>query len=237
MNKFRYLSAAAGVAAIVFAATVFAQTVAPSTSPSASPATTVPQGKTDKKLEKADAKNQKTAARTQKLEQQKKDLIRKYFSQMKHRNDVLIRALENVADRIGSRLDNMQNAGINVATPKTKLAAAREELNAAKADLASASGTIRVILADAQNPKDVFALAKDAVQSFMNRVKKIHRSLIDIVISIKGMPEKPHQSASATPTVSSSVSASPSLSPIPSTSASATPSATPFASASPSPSV
>lgn len=185
--------------------------------------------KIERKAQQVERKDNRMEKKIEKLEERRKENIRKHFKKMRHRFEVLIRRLENIADRIGKRLERMAGVGINVATPQAKLSAAREEIAKLKFDLGSASSSVDAILHDAANPKEAFKKVQEHVKNFMERVKKIHRMLIDIITSLKGMSEKPKPSVSP-PTVS------PSASPIPTPSILVSPTPTPSASPTPTPS-
>src|SRR3989338_2044496 len=212
---------------LLIAVSAFAQTASPTPTPtpsafvSVTPSVTVsptvsPTRKEERKMEQEERMVERKAQQVErmekkieKLEERRKENIRRHFRKMRHRFEVLVKRLYNFSNPISRRLDRMAGAGINVATPQAKLAAVREEIAKLKTDLNSASSTVDAILHDTANPKEAFEEVRGHVKSFMDRVKKIHRMLIDIIVSLKGMSEKPSVSPSVSPTASPNASPTP----------------------------
>lgn len=236
MHKIYQIGTGTAAGALLFAGSIFAQTATPTTSATPTPSVSVSPlvspkpSKIERKIDQMERKTERQAER----EERRKQNIRKHFEKMQHRLLVLIRGLENMADRIGKRLEVLTARGKDVATQKAKLATVREEIGKLKGDLSSASTTLTAILNDSADPKTAFQKVQQAVKNFMDRVKKAHRMLIDIIVSLKGLSDK---ESSPTPTPSVNVTPPPSATPTPTVSATPTPTPTPSATATPTPSV
>lgn len=149
-----------------------------------------------KKVEERQVKND---AKKTELEQKRKtknqERIDKFWAQMKRRLTQLIKNEKNLSERIGKKLDERAAAGVDVTELKRKLAAANVLIADAEKALTDADSQISAIVAG-NEPKDALKKVQELNKGVMEKIRKAHQALVDVISSFRKAPTKP----SPTPT-------------------------------------
>lgn len=111
-----------------------------------------------------------------------------FFSRMAEKFEDAIKRLNDLSDRIESRLNDSEASGKDVSAARAKLAGAREKITVAQTSLdgARASYTSAV---QSDDFKGAFARVRTVVSGVKEKVKDAHAALVDVVTSLKSIPE------------------------------------------------
>lgn len=140
------------------------------------------------KEEKADKKEEKLQERAEQqaqVEARRKERVRAYFEKMFERLDAAIVRLEKLAERIDSRISKFDKRDVNAEKAKQLLTEARALIENAKTSLSSAKSSVEEILSG-ENSKEVFARARENVQSVVSHTKDAHKALVQSIVALKG---------------------------------------------------
>lgn len=143
------------------------------------------EAKTKREAFKDEAK-QRVEAMKKKLGEERAKRIEQFFNNMARKFENAIDRLNNLADRIDSRLKKTEDAGNDVAKQRDLLKVARDKITAVETALSDAKAKFAE-MAKSENPKEAFKKVKELIKGVAQKVKEAHRALVDVVISLKGL--------------------------------------------------
>lgn len=141
--------------------------------------------KTKREAFKDEAK-QRVETMKKKLGEERAKRIEQFFNQMVKKFENAIDRLNNLADRIESRLKKTEDAGNDVSKPRDLLKVARDKITAVETALSDAKAKF-ADMAKSENPKAAFEKVKELVKGVAQKVKEAHKALVDVITSIKGL--------------------------------------------------
>lgn len=132
---------------------------------------------------------EKTVEVRQRLETGRAELVRMYVNIMSARYDAAINRLDNLAQRIGTRLEKISAEGKDVKAYTKSLDIAKVKIELAKTKLAETKTALSVV-PDSELPKTDFEKARENLSETKDAIKEAHAALVDVINSIKGVPAK-----------------------------------------------
>lgn len=108
----------------------------------------------------------------------------KYMSNMLTRMTAAIERLNNLADRIESRIEKSEAEGQDLTQAKNLLAEARTKIEDASAKLTTVSQNYQEILTG-ENLTEEFARIRELVHNLRNTIQEAHQALVEVVISMR----------------------------------------------------
>ncbi|HEY4498467.1 MAG TPA: hypothetical protein VJH94_00205 [Candidatus Paceibacterota bacterium] len=147
--------------------------------------------KTNIQEKRADVKNR--------LEDKRKNLIRSYSERIVKNLTQTLERLENIANRLSTRLDKLVGEGVSVTEARTKLAVAKTKIEEATTAVGTIKTFVETMLAS-EDPKAAFEQVKEAIEQAHEKVRAAHAALVDVINSIKpGLNIKPSTTTPASP--------------------------------------
>ncbi|OGF62525.1 hypothetical protein A2926_02190 [Candidatus Giovannonibacteria bacterium RIFCSPLOWO2_01_FULL_44_40] len=143
------------------------------------------EAKTKREAFKAEAQKRVDALQ-KKVGEERAKRIDQFFNQMVRKFENAIDRLNNLADRIESRLTKTEAAGNDVSKQRDLLKAARDKISAVETALSDAKAQFAA-MAKSENPKVAFEKVKELVRGVAQKVKDAHKALVDVVTAIKGL--------------------------------------------------
>lgn len=143
------------------------------------------EAKTKREAFKEEAK-QRVEAMKKKLGEERAKRIEQFFNNMVRKFENAIDRLNNLAERIESRLTKTEDAGNDVAKQRDLLKVARDKITAVETALSDAKAKFAE-MAKSENPKEAFKKVKELAHSVAEKVKEAHKALVDVVTSLKGL--------------------------------------------------
>src|SRR3989344_6817228 len=134
---------------------------------------------------KTDAQKRVDALKKKEGEERAKR-IEQFFNQMVRKFENAIDRLNNLADRIESRLTKTEAAGNDVSKQRDLLKAARDKISAVETALSDAKAQFAA-MAKSENPKVAFEKVKELVRGVAQKVKDADKALVDVVTAVKGL--------------------------------------------------
>lgn len=119
-----------------------------------------------------------------KLEAKKAERVRSYTKTMIVRFEAAIKRLDNLAERIRTRLDKLAQDGKDVTASKSALEAAKTKIESAKSKLAEAAAALEKVV-ESEIPQDDLNKAKTILNEAKDVIKMAQAALVDVVNSIK----------------------------------------------------
>ena len=105
---------------------------------------------------------------------------------MGRRLEAAIGRLENMAERIASRLQKFEERGANVTEAKTRLEEARSRIAEAKAALEDAKSKLDGVL-NSEDPREAFKeVREELVKGVVENIKAAHQALVVSIRALKG---------------------------------------------------
>ena len=167
----------------------------------------------NKLLQIREMKQQRQASIAAKLTDLRKNLIRKYYSNMSQRLLAMIDRLEKLTLRIDSRITKIEAGGTTVdQSTKDEIAKAKQLLLDSRILLISSDSMLEETLSS-NLPKEAFKIMKDNIKDIKTNLIEVHRILVHIIGNIKGL--RVGNTESLTPTVVPSVTPSNTPTPTP----------------------
>lgn len=152
------------------------------------------QEKTRKRIERFKERKEKIATRwatvRERFSRVRRKRILKFWHRMLRRLKAALHRLERVVERIASRIEKLKTRGVDTAKAEEKLARAREEIQVAKQTLAEAEEKFEQIFVS-DNPKEIFLQVRALVYEVKESLKKAHRALVEVIISLKKLRPTP----------------------------------------------
>jgi len=140
----------------------------------------------EKAQEKRENLQEKAAERKAKLEGRRVQNIRKFFSKMGRRLEAALGRLENITERIASRIKKFEERGANVTEAKTSLEEARARIAEAKAAFEDAKSKLEGVL-NSDDPKVAFKEVREGlVKGVAEKIKAAHQALVAAIRALKG---------------------------------------------------
>jgi len=131
-------------------------------------------------------KQERMGARMQKLEERRKQMIKKFFEKMVRRFDAAINRLKKLADRIDSRLTKFATErGKDVTLLRTRLVEAKAKITEAEAAINAAKAGLDGAL-NSETPREAFEAVKKLISDARDKIKEAHQALVKVVTEIKG---------------------------------------------------
>lgn len=143
------------------------------------------EAKTKREAFKEEAK-QRVEAMRKKLGDGRAKRVEQFFNNMVRKFENAIDRLNNLADRIDSRLKKTEDAGNDVAKQRDLLKVARDKITAVETALSDAKAKFAE-MAKSENPKEAFKKVKELARGVAEKVKEAHRALVEVVTSLKGL--------------------------------------------------
>src|SRR3990167_363567 len=112
--------------------------------------------------------------------------IDQFFNQMVKKFENAIDRLNNLADRIESRLNKTEATGNDVSKQWDLLKAARDKIVTVEAALGDSKAQFEA-MALSENPRSAFQQVKELIRGVADKIKDAHKALVDVVKSIKGL--------------------------------------------------
>ncbi|OGF48965.1 hypothetical protein A3G55_00810 [Candidatus Giovannonibacteria bacterium RIFCSPLOWO2_12_FULL_44_25] len=134
---------------------------------------------------KTDAQKRVDALK-KKVGEERAKRIEQFFNQMVRKFENAIDRLNNLADRIESRLTKTEAAGNDVSKQRDLLKVARDKITAVETALGDAKTQFGAT-ALSENPRTAFQKVKELVKGVAQKAKDAHRALVDVMNSIKGL--------------------------------------------------
>ena len=126
--------------------------------------------------------------RTTRLSDLRMGRIRAYAERMLARFRAAIARLNRIADRIESRIEKLQERGLDLGTAIGFLREGRAAITEAQTALASIPGTVETALAD-NDPRTAFAAVHEAFRSAKESLKNAHAALVNAIRVIKAVTD------------------------------------------------
>ncbi|MDP3764148.1 MAG: hypothetical protein Q8Q95_00840 [bacterium] len=123
------------------------------------------------------------------LETARAGLVRMYVNRMSARYDAAINRLDNLAQRIGTRLEKVSADGKDIKAYTKALTEAKTKIETAKTKLAETKTALNMV-SDSELPKTDFESARTKLSETKDAIKDAHTALVDVVNSIKGSSNK-----------------------------------------------
>lgn len=118
------------------------------------------------------------------MEERREKLIKEHADRVVRRLTQALERFDNIADRIGSRLDKLATEGASVTDLRTKLAAARAKIADAKTSVSGIQAAVEAVLISS-DPKASFEAAREVINGAHEKVKAAHAALVDVVNALK----------------------------------------------------
>lgn len=149
--------------------------------------------------EQQGAMQQRSQEMRSRLEESRKDLIRRHFARMVKRFEAALERQKKLGERIQSRIDKARANGRDVAKAQAALDKAKAAWQEAKDALETAKGKIETVLS-AEDPKAAFAEVRALVAKARDKIKAVHAAFVDAVTILKGLGGGERKGTTATST-------------------------------------
>lgn len=130
----------------------------------------------------------KVEERREAVAEKVKERLDKFMQNVIERFSAAQDRLEELANRIDSRLQKMEAEGVNVSSQKTKLAEAKAKIAALGTSIATLETKSKEVVSG--DTRALYPELKTSVEGVKAEIKAAHASLVDIVESMKGMSGK-----------------------------------------------
>jgi chromosome segregation ATPase len=121
------------------------------------------------------------------INEKKREILRRFFNQMIERFQAAINRLEKLISRIESRLAKIKSQGKNVSQIENRLSEAKTKLNDAKANLELLKNKIENLPTSNDELKNFFIETKNLVKSIKIQLIEVHQILVHLIGDIKGL--------------------------------------------------
>ena len=164
----------------------------------------------DRREEMKNQREEKRQEARQRLDKRRKKIMRNHFARMMKRFEAALEREKKLGERIQSRIDKAKANGKNTAKAQAALNKAKKTWEEAKALLGEVRGKIDGVLS-AADPKEAFKEVQTLVASVRDKIKAVHKDLVDAVTALKGIGADKERSASPTtiPAVSPAAATAP----------------------------
>lgn len=153
----------------------------------------------EKKREEFEAEAEKRKEELKKkLGERHAENIEKFFNKMAEKFEAAIKRLDDLGDRIDSRLNKAEANGKDVKALRDQLAKARGKIQDAQKALADAKAKYTEA-AKSTDFKASFAKVRELVKGVERQVKEAHQALVDVINSVKGLGGGEEHKATSTP--------------------------------------
>lgn len=132
---------------------------------------------------------EKKAEVRKKLETARAGLVRMYINRMSTRYDAAINRLDNLAQRISTRLEKISADGKDVKAYTKSLTEARAKIDSARTKLLETKTALNIV-ADSELPKTDFENSRKKLSETKDAIAEAHSALVDVVNSIRGSSDK-----------------------------------------------
>lgn len=145
--------------------------------------------KRQEKIDKLESKRaeikDKSASREAGIKQRIVEKIKKVFTKILERLQAALERLDNLAVRIATRIDKLNEKGVDTSKAETELAEA-ESLGAfAAQSIADAQAAVDAIDPQSTSVRDAVGLAKEAVRSAKETLSAYHKALVEALRELK----------------------------------------------------
>jgi hypothetical protein len=141
----------------------------------------------NKLMQLSEIRQQRQASIAAKLSDLRKNIIRKFYSNMSQRILAMIDRLEKLTLRIDSRIAKIEAGGTTVdQSTKEEITKAKQLLLDSRALLNSSNSMLEGTLSS-NLPKDAFKIMKDNINDIKINLIEVHRILVDVIRNIKGL--------------------------------------------------
>ena len=139
----------------------------------------------EKRVELKERVQEKRQEAKNKLEAKRAERVIAFTGRMVQKFEAAIKRLDNLAIRIGGRLDKLSQDGKDVATSIVVLNTAKAKIELARGSLGDAKTALEAV-ASSETPKSSLESAKEKLDVVKVAVKDAHTALVDVINSIKG---------------------------------------------------
>lgn len=127
---------------------------------------------------------EKLEDRKNRLGEKKKKRIEAYMTRILKRLQAAVDRLKKLGDRIDTRLEKLEEKGVDVSKARALLADADLEIESAESDLLSIREAIKSVL-DGDNPKDLFRDVRTLLKEAQSSVRGAHKALVEAIRAVK----------------------------------------------------
>jgi len=134
--------------------------------------------------EKRDALSERRDEQRGKLREAAARRIESFFARMYKRFEAAVERLDQLAIRIGSRIEKLKERGIDTSKSESLLATGKTRIQEAKDILLDVKGTDTAIT-ESDTPKDVFMNVRDELKRAKEALKEAHAALVQSIRALK----------------------------------------------------
>lgn len=133
-----------------------------------------------------ETREQKRADVREKVDEIHRERIHAFAERMFDRLQAAINRLSQLADRIDSRIQKFNEAGVDTTDAENALADARADIEAAQTHLDEAASVFTDIREGEIDPRDIFTDVKTLIKETTGLIKNAHASLVNVIRTLKG---------------------------------------------------
>lgn len=140
----------------------------------------VKRGEIQQKIEE---RKQNIAEKRIKLKGEVKNKVENILGNVYDRLNQIIQKLNNLAIRLNTKIDSLEQEGVNTGNAKSLLSLAQEKIDAAISELEASKSALDTSLETEVSKGDV----RSTIDSLKSSIKSAHLALVEVVKEIKGL--------------------------------------------------